>query len=146
MKVAGIFAGIGGLEVGLAQSGHTATVLAEILPSARAVLAAHLPHADLKSDVRELRDLPQDVGILTAGFPCQDLSLAGVGAGLKGERSGTFYPFWDVVRALKAEGRAPKLIALENVCGSLRASHRIFGPTDWLVREPPLWRMRKAAP
>ena len=52
-------------------------------------------------------------------FPCQDLSLAGVGAGLKGERSGTFYPFWDVVRALKAEGRAPKLIALENVCGTL---------------------------
>ncbi|MHB8286020.1 MAG: DNA cytosine methyltransferase [Caulobacteraceae bacterium] len=52
-------------------------------------------------------------------FPCQDLSLAGVGAGLKGERSGTFYPFWDVVRALKADGRAPKVIAVENVCGTL---------------------------
>ncbi len=46
-------------------------------------------------------------------LPRQDLSLAGVGAGLRGERSGTFYPFWDVVRALKADGRALKLIAVE---------------------------------
>lgn len=43
----------------------------------------------------------------------------GGGAGLRGERSGTFYPFWDVIRGLIADGRAPKLIALENVCGTL---------------------------
>lgn len=52
-------------------------------------------------------------------FPCQDLSLAGGGAGLKGERSGTFYPFWDVMRGLIREDRGPKIIALENVCGTL---------------------------
>lgn len=52
-------------------------------------------------------------------FPCQDLSLAGGGAGLKGERSGTFYPFWDVMRGLIASGRGPRMIALENVCGTL---------------------------
>jgi DNA (cytosine-5)-methyltransferase 1 len=73
------------------------------------------------ADIRAITtaDLPGAADLMWGSFPCQDLSLAGVGAGLKGERSGTFYPFWDVVRALKAEGRAPKLIALENVCGTL---------------------------
>jgi DNA (cytosine-5)-methyltransferase 1 len=72
-------------------------------------------------DIRAITpaDLPGIADLMWGSFPCQDLSLAGVGAGLKGERSGTFYPFWDVVRALKVEGRAPKLIALENVCGTL---------------------------
>jgi DNA (cytosine-5)-methyltransferase 1 len=56
-------------------------------------------------------------------FPCQDLSLAGAGAGLTGERSGTFYPFWDIVKGLIAEGRGPRIVALENVCGTL-TSHK----------------------
>ena len=72
-------------------------------------------------DVREvaLADLPGVSDLVWGSFPCQDLSLAGGGAGLKGERSGTFYPFWDVMKALMAEGRAPRIIALENVCGTL---------------------------
>ena len=72
-------------------------------------------------DVRKVKtsDLPGVADLIWGSFPCQDLSLAGGGAGLKGERSGTFYPFWDVVKALIAEGRAPKIIALENVCGTL---------------------------
>ena len=57
-----------------------------------------------------------------ASFPCQDLSLAGGGAGLKGERSGTFWPFWDLMTGLAAESRAPSVIVLENVCGTL-SSH-----------------------
>jgi DNA (cytosine-5)-methyltransferase 1 len=73
------------------------------------------------ADIRAITpaDLPGLADLMWGSFPCQDLSVAGVGAGLRGERSGTFYPFWDVVRALKAEGRAPRLIALENVCGTL---------------------------
>ena len=73
------------------------------------------------ADIRTITpaDLPGLADVMWGSFPCQDLSLAGVGAGLRGERSGTFYPFWDVVRALQAEGRAPRLIALENVCGTL---------------------------
>ena len=73
------------------------------------------------ADIRAVTpdDLPGVADLMWGSFPCQDLSLAGAGAGLKGERSGTFYPFWDVVRALKKDGRAPKLIALENVCGTL---------------------------
>jgi DNA (cytosine-5)-methyltransferase 1 len=72
-------------------------------------------------DVRNvtLQDLPAVVDLAWASFPCQDLSLAGGGAGLKGERSGTFYPFWDVMNALVEDRRAPTIIALENVCGAL---------------------------
>lgn len=57
--------------------------------------------------------------LVWGSFPCQDLSLAGGGAGLKGERSGTFYPFWDVITGLIENNRAPKLVAIENVCGTL---------------------------
>ena len=67
-------------------------------------------------------DIPSRADLVWGSFPCQDLSLAGGGAGLKGERSGTFYPFWNVIKGLIAGGRAPKLIALENVCGTL-SSH-----------------------
>lgn len=72
-------------------------------------------------DVRHVRttDLPGVADLVWGSFPCQDLSLAGGGAGLKGERSGTFYPFWEVINGLIADGRAPKVIALENVCGTL---------------------------
>jgi len=68
-------------------------------------------------------DLPGRADLAWASFPCQDLSLAGVGAGLSGQRSGAFYPFWSVIEGLVAEGRAPKLIAIENVCGAL-TSHQ----------------------
>lgn len=72
-------------------------------------------------DIRkvDLASLPGKANLAWASFPCQDLSLAGGGAGLRGERSGTFYPFWDIVRGLDQEGRAPDLIALENVNGTL---------------------------
>jgi DNA (cytosine-5)-methyltransferase 1 len=72
-------------------------------------------------DVRKIKaaELPGAADLIWGSFPCQDLSLAGGGAGLKGERSGTFYPFWDIVKGLIAEGRGPKIIALENVLGTL---------------------------
>jgi DNA (cytosine-5)-methyltransferase 1 len=72
-------------------------------------------------DVRTIKaiDLPGQADLIWGSFPCQDLSLAGGGAGLKGERSGTFYPFWDIVKGLVAESRGPKLVALENVLGTL---------------------------
>lgn len=64
-------------------------------------------------------DVPGAADLAWASFPCQDLSLAGAGAGLKGERSGTFWPFWRLMRSLEKECRAPKIVVLENVCGAL---------------------------
>ncbi len=83
---------------------------------------ANFGSGELKvGDVRgvEADELPDVADLMWGSFPCQDLSLAGVGAGLRGARSGTFYPFWEVVWRLKEVGRAPKVIALENVCGTL---------------------------
>jgi DNA (cytosine-5)-methyltransferase 1 len=72
-------------------------------------------------DIRrvETSELPGTADLAWASFPCQDLSLAGGGAGLRGERSGTFYPFWNIIKLLIAEDRAPRIVALENVTGTL---------------------------
>lgn len=73
------------------------------------------------ADIRNIRasDLPGKANLAWASFPCQDLSLAGGGAGLRGERSGTYWPFWSLVQALTRDMRAPEIIVLENVCGTL---------------------------
>jgi DNA (cytosine-5)-methyltransferase 1 len=70
----------------------------------------------------ETTDLPGRADMAWASFPCQDLSLAGDGAGLNGDRSGAFWPFWDLIQKMSKEGRGPQIVALENVCGML-ASH-----------------------
>jgi DNA (cytosine-5)-methyltransferase 1 len=67
-----------------------------------------------------------DADLAWASFPCQDLSLAGNGAGLGGARSGSFWGFWKFISALHASGRHPKIIAIENVAGLL-ASHNGAG-------------------
>ena len=80
--------------------------------------------AELKTaDVGSLttKDIPGVANLAWASFPCQDLSLAGAGAGLKGDRSGTFWPFWKLMKGLIQEDRAPRLIVLENVCGTLNS-------------------------
>ena len=70
----------------------------------------------------KLNDLPGKADLAWASFPCQDLSLAGNGAGLSGQRSGTFWPFWRLMERLSKQRRAPSLVVIENVCGAL-ASH-----------------------
>lgn len=88
MKVAGLFAGIGGIELGLAAAGHRSVMLCEIWEPARAVLAARFRDASIETDVVELKGLPEDTELVVAGFPCQDLSQAGLTAGIEGKRSG----------------------------------------------------------
>lgn len=75
----------------------------------------------LVKDVRDVNtsELPGEADLAWASFPCQDLSLAGNGTGLKAERSGSFWPFWKLMRDLKSEKRSPKIILLENVYGAL---------------------------
>lgn len=65
------------------------------------------------------RQLPKHATLAWASFPCQDLSLAGNGKGLAGERSGVFWAFFTLIKQLKKEGRRPPIIALENVSGLL---------------------------
>jgi DNA (cytosine-5)-methyltransferase 1 len=88
----------------------------------------HIRHADVAT--LTLADLPAGRADLAwASFPCQDLSLAGGYRGLGRERdnaptrSGTFWPFWRLMRGLARDGRAPRTIVLENVYGCL-TSHR----------------------
>ena len=110
MNVAGLFAGIGGLEVGLSAAGHRASVLCEIHAPARAVLAARFPGIPVETDVRDMRSLPSDVDLLVAGFPCQDLSQAGLTAGIGGARSGLV---GEIFRLL--DDRPTPWVVLENV-------------------------------
>lgn len=63
--------------------------------------------------------LPGHADLAWGSFPCQDLSLAGNGKGLDGERSGAFWGFWKLMRSLNREGRKPRVIVLENVYGTL---------------------------
>lgn len=63
--------------------------------------------------------LPSQADLAWASFPCQDLSLAGNGAGLDGARSGTFWAFMKLINGLRAQGRKPRMIALENVYGAV---------------------------
>lgn len=76
-------------------------------------------------DVGEVKtsQLPSHVSLAWASFPCQDLSLAGNGRGLSGNRSGVFWSFWKLMQELKLDDRRPPIIALENVVG-LISSHQ----------------------
>lgn len=77
-------------------------------------------HLSIKNVARvRVQDLPGEADLAWASFPCQDLSLAGDGAGLKGDRSGSFWPFWRLVEKLVKEDRPPAIVVLENVCGAL---------------------------
>jgi len=86
-RVVGLFAGIGGLEQGLKKAGYESSMLCEIDPVAQTVLRAQFPSAEIVDDVRDIRAL-RDVDLLTAGFPCQDLSSVGKKKGIEGARSG----------------------------------------------------------
>lgn len=90
---------------------------------AKAYIANHGGDHFHEGDVAKVKpaQLPGHADLIWGSFPCQDLSLAGKGAGLGGERSGVFWAFWDLIKQLKSEGRAPRIVALENVFGLLSA-------------------------
>ncbi|MBR0798722.1 DNA (cytosine-5-)-methyltransferase [Bradyrhizobium jicamae] len=110
MKLAGLFAGVGGLERGLAAAGHEPSLLCEIWEPARAVLAARMPDVPCKRDVRDLKALPREVELIAGGFPCQDLSQAGQTLGIGGARSGLV---GEIFRLL--DRRRVPWVVLENV-------------------------------
>ncbi|MEW6236267.1 MAG: DNA cytosine methyltransferase [Candidatus Omnitrophota bacterium] len=79
-----------------------------------------------------LADLPGRPHLAWASFPCQDLSLAGERGGLNGRRSGTFWPFWNLMKSMSNSGRRVPIIVLENVVGAITSNsgrdfHTLFG-------------------
>ncbi len=111
LTVTGLFAGIGGIELGFHKTGHTTDLLCEIDQRASAVLADRFPGVPQVSDVRDLKALPK-CDLVAAGFPCQDLSQAGLTAGISGRRSGLV---GEVFRLLSSRKRGPTWLMLENV-------------------------------
>lgn len=79
------------------------------------------PENFVTSDIFDLKaaSLPGQVDLAWGSFPCQDLSLAGAGAGLRGKRSGAFWGYWELIRSLNRDGRKPRMVVLENVLGTL---------------------------
>ncbi|MBP8072779.1 MAG: DNA cytosine methyltransferase [Brevundimonas sp.] len=115
------FAGGGMVRAGLGEAWRC-LFANDFDPAKAASYRANWGDADLKvGDIAGLTaaDLPGEAALMWGSFPCQDLSLAGVGAGLGGKRSGTFHDFWGLARALGDEERAPRVVAVENVCGAL---------------------------
>lgn len=110
LRVVGLFAGIGGIELGLSRAGHESLLMCEIDRTARAVLDARFPEVRKHDDVTTLERLPRETDLVAAGFPCQDLSQAGKTAGIAGSRSGLV---GEVFRLLERT-RVPWLL-LENV-------------------------------
>jgi DNA (cytosine-5)-methyltransferase 1 len=115
-----LFSGIGGFSLGLERAGFKTVAFCEIDPFCRRVLAKHWPEVPCYDDVRELnaaRLRADGIGRIDAicgGFPCQDISIAGKGAGLAGERSG----LWSEYARLVGELR-PAFVIVENVAALL---------------------------
>lgn len=125
LRVLDLFSGIGGFSLGLERTGGFETVaFCEIEEFPRRVLAKHWPEVPCYHDVCELTadTLRRDgisVDVITGGFPCQDLSVAGRRAGIKAQRSG----LWSEIVRLTRDIR-PKFIIVENV------ANLISGPGD----------------
>lgn len=112
LRIGSLFSGIGGLELGLERSGLGRVVWqCEIDAFCRSVLARHWPDVVRFEDVRTIRkNAVEPVDLICGGFPCQDVSSAGKGAGLDGARSGLWFEYRRVIQELQ-----PRFVIVENV-------------------------------
>jgi DNA (cytosine-5)-methyltransferase 1 len=123
MTVGSLFAGIGGFDLGFERAGFEIKWQVEIDPFCRAVLAKHWPNVTRYEDVRTVGAELDRVDVICGGFPCQDVSFAGVGAGLDGSRSGLWFQMLRIVRDLR-----PQYVVVENVEGLfIRGLGRVLG-------------------
>jgi DNA (cytosine-5)-methyltransferase 1 len=124
VKAVSLFAGVGGFDLALERNGIEVVASIEIDKKAQDVLRRHFPNSTIFGDITEVTGeqlinagfTPND-GIITGGFPCQDLSVAGKRAGLAGKRSGLF---WEICRLLDETGT--QNFILENVPGLLSSN------------------------
>jgi DNA (cytosine-5)-methyltransferase 1 len=123
MTFGSLFAGIGGLDLGLARAGLVCRWQVEIEPYSRRVLHKRWPDVTCYGDVRTFRDIPR-VDLICGGFPCQDLSFAGKRAGIEGDRSGLWFEYARILRDAR-----PRWVLIENVPGLLvhDAMRRVVG-------------------
>jgi DNA-cytosine methyltransferase len=137
LNVLDLFSGIGGISarksrdavsLGLERAGMRTVAFCEIEPYCRAVLRKHWPNVPCYDDVRTLTadrleqtELLPDV--ICGGFPCQDISIAGKGAGIEGERSGLWKEYARIIGELR-----PRYVIVENVAALLgRGLGRVLG-------------------
>lgn len=110
-----LFAGIGGLDLGLERAGMTCKWQVEIDPYCRRVLERHWPTVRRWDDVRTWPQPDTErVDLLCGGFPCQDISIAGKRVGIEGERSGLWFEFARIIRDCR-----PRIVLVENVAALL---------------------------
>jgi len=129
LRLLDLFSGIGGFSLGLERSAAFKTVaFCEIDPFCRKVLAKHWPEVPQYDDIRTLTAdrLAADgiaVDAICGGFPCQDVSTAGRGLGLAGERSGLWTEFARLIRDIR-----PRFVFVENVAALVdRGLGRVLG-------------------
>jgi DNA (cytosine-5)-methyltransferase 1 len=114
VNVLDLFSGIGGFSLGLERAGMRTVQFVELDPYCRAVLARHWPGVPCHDDIRSFHAPTGFADVICGGFPCQDISVAGKGAGLAGERSG----LWREYARLVGEIR-PRFVIVENVAALL---------------------------
>lgn len=118
LTVGSLFSGIGGLDLGLEWAGFETKWFCEIEEFPQKVLKQHWPEVPIYNDVREITaDTVIPVDVIAGGFPCQDISWAGIGRGIdydlseqEGTRSGLWWEMWRVIRDLR-----PRYVIAENV-------------------------------
>jgi DNA-cytosine methyltransferase len=118
LKVFDLFSGIGGFSKGLEQTGLFETVgFCEIEPYCQQVIKKHWPHVKIFDDIKSLSNKTPElsgIDVLCGGFPCQDISIAGKGKGITGERSGLWQEYKRVINEVR-----PKYAIIENVSALL---------------------------
>lgn len=168
MRVLDLFSGIGGISLGLERAGMTTAAFCEIEKHLHPILAHHFPGARIFDDIRsisndDLRCLGT-IDIVAGGFPCQDISVAGKGVGLSGDRSGLWWemrriiaaaqPAWvlaENVPALRTRGADDVLLSLEKL--GYTCEPVVVGADDagaphrrdrvWIVGYADCYRVRK---
>jgi DNA (cytosine-5)-methyltransferase 1 len=109
-----LFSGIGGLDIAAERAGFQTVGFVEREPYCQAVLRRRFPGVPVHDDVCTFEPEAGLASVVSGGFPCQDISYAGYGAGLSGERSGLFYQLARIVRLV-----GPDFVVLENVAALL---------------------------
>jgi len=117
MKLLDTFAGIGGFSYAAEKlvGGFKTTQFIEINPFCQKILNKHWSHVPIHDDITTFTAKSGEFDIITGGFPCQDISVAGLQKGITKEtRSGLFYELIRVIRMVR-----PKYVVLENVAAIL---------------------------